>query len=115
MAKNFLPIDDKFHRMSSAAPQLKKSMPQKSFSDLAFGDGTPKKAFLTALIVGTILTTINHGDVILAGQWPPFIKVFLTFCVPYCVTTWGAITGKKAEMRKQAKAMAGDNQPLGQS
>jgi hypothetical protein len=30
--------------------------------ELAFGHGTPKKAFLTALVIGTILTTINHGD-----------------------------------------------------
>ena len=101
--------------MSPRAPQMSETITQKSFSDLAFGDGTPKKAFLTALIVGTILTTINHGDVILAGQWPPFIKVFLTYCVPYCVTTWGAITGKKAELRKQAKAMASNSEPVGQS
>ncbi len=32
------------------------------FLDLAFTDGTPKKAFYTACVVGTILTTINHGD-----------------------------------------------------
>jgi len=64
---------------------------------MAFGDGTPKKAFLTALVVGTILTTINHGDVILEGVWPPFVKIGLTYCVPYCVTTWGAITGKRAQ------------------
>ena len=30
--------------------------------DLAFGGGTPGKALLTALVVGTILTTINHGE-----------------------------------------------------
>ena len=101
--------------MSSGTQQINESMMQKSFSELAFGDGTPKKAFLTALVVGTILTIINHGDVILAGQWPPFIKVFLTYCVPYCVTTWGAITGKNAELRKQAKAMAANREPLGQS
>jgi hypothetical protein len=64
-----------------------------------FGDGTPKKAFLTALIVGTILTLINHGDQIFAGQMPPLIKVALTYCVPYCVTTWGAVTGKLTKFR----------------
>lgn len=65
-----------------------------------FGDGTPKKALLTALVVGTILTAINHGDRIVAGDWPPLIKVLLTYCVPYCVTTWGAITGKRAQWRR---------------
>ena len=34
---------------------------------LIFGHGTPKKAFLTALVVGTILILINHGDQIVAG------------------------------------------------
>ena len=67
------------------------------FSQLAFGNGTPKKAIMTALVVGTILTTINHGDVILAGNSPDFLKIILTYCVPYCVTTWGAILGKRAQ------------------
>ncbi len=67
---------------------------------LVFGDGTPRKAFLTALVVGTILTAINHGDTIVAGDWPPMIKVVLTYCVPYCVTTWGAVTGKRAQWRR---------------
>ena len=61
---------------------------------LAFGDGTPKKAFFTALVVGSILTSINHGDMILSGEYPYWLKVLLTYFVPYCVTTWGAITGK---------------------
>ncbi len=64
-----------------------------------FGDGTPKKAFLTALVVGTILTAINHGDQIFAGHMPPLIKVGLTYCVPYCVTTWGAVTGKMTKFK----------------
>ena len=65
-----------------------------------FGDGTPKKALVTALVVGSILTGINHGDTILIGEWPPILKVVLTFCTPYCVTTWGAITGKRAQLRR---------------
>ena len=68
---------------------------------LIFGDGTPRKAFLTALVVGSILTIINHGDIMLRGEYPPSLKVLLTYCVPYCVTTWGACTGKLAQMRRQ--------------
>jgi hypothetical protein len=71
------------------------------FRELAFGGGTPKKAVLTAMVVGTILAAINHGDVILAGDFPSVWKVGLTYCVPYCVTTWGAITGKRAQWRLQ--------------
>ena len=77
--------------------------PAPSLAQMAFGDGTPKKAFFTALVVGTILTTINHGDVILAGDWPPLVKVLLTYCVPYCVTTWGAMTGKRAQWRRSVE------------
>ena len=68
-----------------------------------FGDGTPKRAFYTALVVGTILTLINHGDLIIAGQAPPLLKVLLTFCVPYCVTTWGAVSGKRTQLVSNAK------------
>ncbi len=68
------------------------------FMDLAFSDGTPKKAFFTALVVGTVLTVINHGDVILSGNHPPPLKVLLTYCVPFFVTTWGSYLGKKANI-----------------
>ena len=69
-------------------------------SRLLFGDGTPKKAFLTAAVVGTVLTIINHGDALFSGDVPPLWKVLLTYCVPYCVTTWGAYTGKRAQIKK---------------
>lgn len=70
-------------------------------SSLLFGDGTPRKAAATALVVGTLLTAINHGDTILTGQFPPLLKILLTYCVPYCVTTWGAATGKIAQAKRQ--------------
>ena len=73
------------------------------FLDLAFTDGTPKKAFLTACVVGTILATINHGDTILAGNYPPMIKILLTYCVPFCVTTWGSYLGKRDQILQQQK------------
>ena len=70
------------------------------FMQLATTDGTPRKALITACVVGTILTTINHGDLILQGDFPPLIKVALTYCVPFCVTTWGAVLGKKSRHPK---------------
>ena len=71
-----------------------------SLPQMMLGDGTPKKAVFTALVVGTLLTAINQGDLILSGLAPPAWKVVLTYCVPYCVTTWGAITGKRAQWRR---------------
>jgi hypothetical protein len=91
------------HFGGSSGMSLKEStVSPPSLPQMMFGDGTPKKAVLTALVVGTILTTINHGDVILSGLAPPAWKVLLTYCVPYCVTTWGAITGKRAQWRRDA-------------
>ncbi len=53
------------------------------------------------LIVGTILTAINQGDVILAGEAPDLVKAGLTYMVPYCVATYGAVTAKRAAWRRQ--------------
>ena len=68
------------------------------FFELAFSDGTPHKAVMTALVVGTILAIINHGDFILKGESINYFKILLTYCVPYCVTTWGAIHGKRVKL-----------------
>jgi hypothetical protein len=64
-------------------------------AELVFGDGTPKKALLTALVVGSALVAINHIDLLLDGITPPLRKIVLTYFVPYCVTTWGAVTAKR--------------------
>ena len=80
---------------------LQKPPEKTKFLQLAFGDGTTKKAFFSALVVGSILTGINHADTILAGEYPSWPKVLLTYFVPYCVTTWGAITGKLSSKSKK--------------
>ena len=84
---------------SSSVVAVSKPLEKLDLLQLAFGDGTPKKAFFTALVVGSILTSINHGDLILEGESPFWLKIVLTYRVPYCVTTWGAITGKLAKMK----------------
>lgn len=52
-----------------------------------------KTAVLTALVVGTILTAINQGNILLDGRFPAqlYWKIPLTFCVPYSVATWSAL------------------------
>ena len=52
------------------------------------------------IVVGTILTAINQGDVILAGEQPDYLKAALTYLVPYCVATYGAVTAKRAAWRR---------------
>lgn len=52
-----------------------------------------RNALLTALVVGTVLTTINQGNVLAGGHFPAqlFWKIPLTYSVPYCVSTWAAL------------------------
>ena len=77
--------------MVALARSIPKSPAAPAFSDASRG---------CALVVGSILTSINHGDMILSGEYPYWLKIVLTYCVPYCVTTWGAITGKLARLKK---------------
>ena len=52
-----------------------------------------------ALIVGTLLAAINHGDRLLAANLDAeaVLKILLTYLVPFCVATWSAVqTAKNA-------------------
>ena len=48
-----------------------------------------------ALAVGTILTAINQGDVILGGHAATltWVKVALNYCVPFVVANLGLLAG----------------------
>ncbi len=56
-----------------------------------------KRSVLTALVVGTVLTAINQGSPIVEGRLSPslFWQIPLTYCVPFCVATWGALTNSR--------------------
>jgi hypothetical protein len=53
-----------------------------------------RRAIYVALIVGTILTIINQGDVLLMGTLTPTVvaKILLTYLVPYSVSTFSALS-----------------------
>lgn len=55
------------------------------------------RSLKTALLVGTLLTLINQGTVLVAGQFPPDLlwKIPLTYAVPFCVATWGALANTR--------------------
>lgn len=50
-----------------------------------------------ALLVGTILFVVNHLDVVLAGKATTglWIKVGLTYLVPFCVSNWGILVATR--------------------
>lgn len=55
-------------------------------------EGVPRRSLGVALVVGTILNLINQGDALVAGAALNFTKIVLTFAVPYCVATYGAVS-----------------------
>lgn len=78
------------------------------FAKLAIGEGVPKRSLYTALVVGSILTAINQGHVILAGEMPNFVKIGLSYVVPFCVATYGAVTMKRAMLRRLGSSASGE-------
>lgn len=61
---------------------------------LAFSDGIPRRALIVALAVGSVLNLINQGDALIAGRSLDWLKIALTYIVPYCVNTHGAVTAR---------------------
>ena len=57
-----------------------------------------RRSSLTALVVGTVLVAINQGNVIAGGDLPRALiwKIPLTFAVPFCVATWGALINSRS-------------------
>ena len=57
------------------------------------------RAFKMACLVGVVLALINHGDHILLGTMTVtnWIKVLVTFCVPFCVSTISSVLAIKKE------------------
>ena len=56
-----------------------------------------RRSILTAFVVGTMLTAINQGTTLASGNvsWSLAWKVPLTYCVPFCVATWGALSNSR--------------------
>ena len=61
--------------------------------EIATSEGVLRRAGFVALVVGTLLTLINQGDLVLAGRlnwW----KMGLTYLVPFAVSTHGAVSAR---------------------
>ncbi len=56
--------------------------------------GLLRRSLTASLVVGTALTLLNHGDTLLAGGWNSALywKIPLTYCVPFLVATYGALS-----------------------
>ncbi len=57
-----------------------------------------RRSLRVALVVGTLLVLINHGDRIAAGTASglDWLKMGLTYLVPYSVSTWASVSAIRA-------------------
>jgi hypothetical protein len=56
-----------------------------------------KKSLAACVVVGTLLTALNQGDILLAREWNSSLwwKIPLTYTVPFMVATYGAISNNR--------------------
>jgi hypothetical protein len=64
-----------------------------SFLGLALSPRVVRRALTYAVVVGTVLIAINHGDALLRGELSPerLWKMGLTVLVPYTVSTLSSV------------------------
>jgi hypothetical protein len=56
--------------------------------------GVPRRSLAVAAVVGSMLTLINQYDALFGAVAFSWLKAALTYCVPYLVSTYGAVTAK---------------------
>ena len=70
----------------------------------ALSDGVPRRSFFAALVVGTVLNLINQGDALFGGVSVNWFKIILTYCVPYAVSTYGAVSVQIRRLAQSAQS-----------
>lgn len=73
-------------------------------------DGVPRRSMAVAAIVGSILNLINQGDALFGPGKVDFTKVLLTFAVPYCVATYGAVSYRMRRAKSLDRSSTDDTQ-----
>ncbi len=79
-------------------------MPLSQIFRYCVSDGVPRRSFFLAVIVGTILNLINQGDAVFGPGHVNLIKIVLTYAVPYCVATYGAVSYRVSAARRAGGA-----------
>jgi hypothetical protein len=64
--------------------------------------GVPARSLRVALVVGTALNLINQGDAIFGAGAIHWVKLLLTYAMPYAVSTYGAIAFRRSLRRKES-------------
>ena len=76
-------------------------MPMPGWFALAARPSVVRRGLMYAVIVGTVLITINHGDALLRGEVGSgrLLKMGLTVLVPYVVSTLSSVGALRSAMR----------------
>lgn len=61
-----------------------------------------RRSLLVALVVGSILNLINQGDALLGLTSINWLKIGLTYLVPYAVSTYGAVSYQFASAARRS-------------
>jgi len=69
----------------------------------ATAEGLPRRACTVAVVVGTVLNIINQGDMIISGGTINWLKLLLTYLVPYGVCTYGAVSAQLVQSKKMTR------------
>lgn len=71
--------------------------PMVTWLRLAGHPGTVRRAFFTAVIVGSVLVGINHGPALLAGDFSRgrLVQMVMTYFVPYIVSTVSSVSTRR--------------------
>ena len=56
-----------------------------------------RRSLAVALLIGTVLNTINQGPEIFTGHWPVWWKLLLTYSVPFCVASYGSYAAFRSD------------------
>ena len=82
----------------------------KSWLGLATTRSVVRRATGVAIVVGTILVIINHGDAIVRGDLTigRWLRIVLTVIVPYCVSTYSSVSAIRTAQRETCRAVDGE-------
>ncbi len=73
-----------------------------SWLGLACSGAVVRRALVFAVVVGSVLVAINHGDLIAAGHLTDAAiwKIPMTYCVPYCVSTYASVSAIRSHDKR---------------
>jgi len=69
---------------------------------LAMKPGIVRRGLMYAVVVGSVLIAINHGDALVRGELTTerWLKMGLTVMVPYVVSTLSAVGALRAQAKR---------------